>query len=140
MRQNFQLSTSIFTLALMLPITCPASDAHGMYRRFIPQGFDSCRRFIAAIDDCNKGHCSKITSYKVWSAGYLTSYNLLAPDTYDIAGGKKADTNDESTLNWLTDYCKKNPSKSYSEAINSLTVDLYPTRIKTKPVKSIGDK
>jgi hypothetical protein len=133
MRQEIQPSAAIFAVALMLPTVCSASDEHGMYRRFIPKGFDSCSGFVAAIDDCNQGRCSKITSYKVWSAGYLTSYNLLTPDTYDIAGGREADTNDESTLIWLTGYCRKNPTKPYSEAIKSLTTELYPTRIKSKP-------
>lgn len=142
MRQKIQLLAPIFAIALILPTVCPASDGHGMYRRFIPKGFDSCSGFVTAIDDCNQGRCSKITSYKVWSAGYLTSYNLLKPDTYDIAGGREADTNDQSTLTWLTDYCRKNLTKPYSEAIKSLTTELYPTRIKSKPDKEKrgGDK
>lgn len=126
-------STLIFLSALLFPLGCSAADANGKYRNFSPQNFDSCGEFIGTIDDCKQGRCSKLRLFKVWSAGYLTSYNSFTPDTYDIAGGREADTTDESTLLWLEDYCRQHPSTTYAEALKRLTIALYPTRIKVAP-------
>ena len=130
-----KFSTSIFIAALLLPIGGVASDVHGKFRNFIPAGFDSCRAFVTAVDNCQQGRCTKISLFKVWSAGYLTSYNLLTPDTYDIAGGREADSTDRSTIIWLEDYCRHHPSQTYTEAIKRLTIELYPHRIKIAPAE-----
>ena len=124
----------LFT-ALLYPIICPASDGHGAYRNFIPKGFDSCAAFAAEVEHCQQGYCGKLTMYKVWSAGYLTAYNILTPDTYDIAGGREADSTDRSTIIWLENYCRHHPELPYTEAIIKLTTELHPTRIKTAPAE-----
>lgn len=125
----------IFVTALLIPAGCLASDINGQFRNFIPQGFDSCSVFVAEVADCQQGHCAKLSLFKVWSAGYMTAYNVLSPDTYDIAGGKEADSTDRSTIIWLEEYCKQHPAESYTEAIRQLTIKLYPTRIKAAPKK-----
>ena len=125
----------IFATMLLYPLGGLASDHNGRYRNFIPEGFDSCREFVTAVDDCQRNHCAKISLYKVWSAGYLTSYNLLTPDTFDIAGGREADSTDRSTIIWLENYCKHHPAQTYTEAIKRLTTELYPERIKTAPAE-----
>ena len=126
-------STLIFITAQLLSFGCLASDVNGKYRNFIPKGFDSCSEFVSAIEDCDQNHCAKLSLYKVWSAGYLTSYNILTPNTYDISGGREADSTDRSTIIWLDNFCEQNPLKTYTEALKSLTIELYPTRIKTAP-------
>ena len=126
-------SALIIVSALLLPIGSLGSDIDGQFRNFIPKGFDSCDVFIAEVNNCQQGHCARLSLFKVWSAGYMTAYNALTPDTYDIAGGKEADSSDQSTIIWLENYCRQHPAKTYTESIKNLTIDLYPMRTKTAP-------
>jgi len=61
--------------------------------------------------------------------GYITSYNLSTPATFDIV----AKTNLKFTILWLDNYCKQNPTKSFPQAVASLMTELYPTRQKERP-------
>ena len=126
-------TSMIFVVALLLPIGCLAKDMHNMYRNISPTGYESCSDFVAANDECNDGVCMRFAVFRVWLQGYLTSYNLMEPDTYDIAGGKGRDTADKTLEIWLAKYCAQNSSKSFAEAAEALTIEYYPTRLKTMP-------
>jgi len=127
-------STSmIFAAALLMPIGCLAKDTHNLYRNIYPAGYESCSDFVAANNECNEGVCMRFAIFRAWLQGYLTSYNLMEPDTYDIAGGKGRDTTDKSLEIWLDKYSVQNSPKSFAEAVEALTIEFHPTRLKTMP-------
>ena len=64
-----------------------------------------------------------------WVSGYLTAYNLLAPDTYNILGN----TDRESVYLWIDNYCQANPLNDLSDAMVHLAIELQPGRTVTKP-------
>jgi hypothetical protein len=104
-----------------------------MYRDISPPGYETCSEFVEVSDECKEGYCTRFAVFRSWLQGYLTSYNLMAPDTYDIAAGKGRDATDKSLENWVANYCKQNPSKPFAEAVRELTIELYPTRHKKMP-------
>jgi hypothetical protein len=125
--------TLLVLTALLIPIGSLAADVNKMYRNISPTGYDSCSEFIAASDECHQGYCVRFAIFRAWLQGYMTSYNIMTPDTFDIAGGKAREASDKSLEGWLENYCKQNPSKGFTEAVEELTIDLYPTRLKTQP-------
>lgn len=119
----------IIATALLLPISCLATDSFGYYKPQAMTNFVTCENFVAAQNACRQGDCLKLNAFHQWMFGYITAYNVHTPDTYDITGGKGVDFLD----NWLEGFCKKNPWMDFSVAVDNLTVGLYPNRIKTSP-------
>ncbi|MFN2170919.1 MAG: hypothetical protein ACK2UF_05765 [Candidatus Promineifilaceae bacterium] len=116
-------------VALLLPIGCWASDKNGKYRETYTADHGSCASFILAKNECNHGNCRDLNTFSDWLMGYITSYNLSTPATFDIV----AKTNLKFTILWLDNYCKQNPTKSFPQAVASLMTELYPTRQKERP-------
>lgn len=63
---------------------------------------------------------------QVYIMGWLSGFNYLTPNTYDILPGH----NLPAVMQWLDEYCAKNPKKSVDSALLELTGELYPNRIK----------
>jgi hypothetical protein len=59
-----------------------------------------------------------------WLAGFLTAYNMLTPDTYNILGSSDM----QSALVWLDNFCKANPLERISTGAATLVNELYPKR------------
>ena len=87
------------------------------------QGAVSCGKYIE--ERGLKGW--SYTVIKGWVAGYVTAYNGLAPDTYDILG--KSDLN--HAMLWMEDYCKAHPLENLANGMKVLMTVLYPKRTRT---------
>jgi len=59
-----------------------------------------------------------------WVIGYLSAFNVIMPDTYDILG----ETEFTTAQNWLEIHCQKFPRELVITAVARLTEVLYPTR------------
>jgi hypothetical protein len=116
-------------IALLLPIGCWASDQNGKYRETYTPDHGSCASYLLAQNECGHGNCRDLNTFSDWLMGYITAYNSSTPDTFDIV----ANTNLKSTILWLGNYCKQNPSKSFSQSVESLMNELYKTRQKERP-------
>ena len=62
-----------------------------------------------------------------WVAGYVSGYNSWVPDTYDILGNSDI----ESAMLWLENYCKANPLKNLGDGMVMLIKELRPKRHRT---------
>ena len=119
----------LFMAALLMPIGCWASDKNGKYRETYTADHGSCASFLLAQNECSHGRCRDLNTFSDWLMGYITSYNSSTPDTFDIVA--KTDLN--NSIIWLGNYCKQHPSNKYSQAVQSLMIELYPKRQKLKP-------
>jgi len=62
-----------------------------------------------------------------WFTGFLTAYNWLQPDTYDIAAQYKSN----GLLRYLDLYCGKNPKQRIIDAVAGFVKAVYDKRQKT---------
>lgn len=85
-------------------------------------GGSSCNTYLNARA-AGKARQESFTSYLM---GYLTAYNTLVPDTYDIAGNMKAD----EMLLWLDGYCDDHKIVSFETAVHDLTASIADKRKK----------
>ncbi len=125
------MKRTIFVLAMFfLPATVNAADIDGAYNvTFGEEKMGSCGQYVTARDEERRGKYRKINTHITWIFGYLTAYNRQTPDTYDIKG----QTDTEAMLLWLENYCKKNPLDDFADAMELLTDELHPKRIRKKP-------
>ena len=70
----------------------------------------------------------RLTMSMGWIAGYVTAYNLLAPDTYSILGRYDMNT----VLAWMDGWCHANPQKTLDDGMLSLVAEAYPARQRTE--------
>ncbi|MFP4155932.1 MAG: hypothetical protein ACLFSG_09580 [Halothiobacillaceae bacterium] len=61
--------------------------------------------------------------------GYLTAFNVIVPDTYDIL----AQAPTSVVIEWLDDHCLANPAQSLTDALAAFTVVRYPDRANMNP-------
>ncbi len=122
---------TIFVLAmsLFLPATVNAADIDGKYSITVSKQHSSCGQYVAARDEGRRGNHRQENIFSVWISGYRTAYNAQTPDTWEIAG----QTDTESMLLWLENYCKRNPLESFAGAMDLLTNELHPKRIRKAP-------
>ncbi len=126
------MKRTIFVLAmsLFLPATVNASDIDGSYSTNYPEGkMKSCGTYVTARDEGRRGKYRKINTYITWIYGYLTAYNTLTSDTYDIMG----QTDRSAILLWLENYCKQKPLARFAEAMQLLTDELHSRRVRKSP-------
>jgi hypothetical protein len=118
------------TVAL-LSVPAEAADGQGRYAAH-GLGRTTCKRFVEV---CEKGadEC-KLTS--TWIAGYLTAFNALNKDTFDVLPWQPPELVAEGAFN----LCKRNGDAALVEAVTEVVRVLYPQRIQgaTERVK-IGD-
>lgn len=67
--------------------------------------------------------------YTSWISGYVTAYNAVSPDTYNILG----QSNVKSTMQWLDDWCKANPKDNLAVGMSALMGELRPKRQQVRP-------
>ena len=77
----------------------------------------SCGKFIENLKTGG-------SPYMLWVAGYLTAYNALVPDTFDVLGNSDM----ASVKLWLENYCKANPLEKLPTAMEVLINELRPKR------------
>jgi hypothetical protein len=91
-----------------------ADDKNGQYGILT----DTCAEYAK---DRAKNRTLRYTS---WIAGYVTGYNSVAPDTYNILGK----SNVKSATEWLDKWCKANPSESLAGGLHAFVKELHPAR------------
>lgn len=69
------------------------------------------------------------SQYAHWLTGFLTAYNWLQPDTYDIAPADRY--NQQGLLRYVDLYCGKNPKKKIIDAARAFVRGVYDKRVKT---------
>jgi hypothetical protein len=97
-----------------------AADKNGIYAKRT----ESCGPYMK---DRQSQNAAKVQNHTVWLFGYITAYNRQTPDTVDIRGGTEIDV----ILLWLDNWCKANPSKDISVAMEAFTTEMYPRRDRT---------
>ena len=59
-----------------------------------------------------------------WTIGYLTAFNVIMPNTYNILG----ESDFADSQGWLQRDCSRYPKQLYIDAVIKLTGVLYPLR------------
>ena len=62
-----------------------------------------------------------------WLTGFISAYNYLTPDTYDVAPWQST----ELLLSLLASHCVKNPEESFFHATNKLLNSISEDRLRT---------
>ena len=102
----------IIILLACASLQAQARDKNGNFAIWGP-GDKSCFSYNSARK------ADSYAPYRYYIMGYLTAYNSLTPDTYRISG---VDGFPE-VLQWLDDYCAKQPVHSFEQALNDYVVD-----------------
>lgn len=114
MKQPVSLPTpfrvSVACALLGACMSSAAIDAEGNYAVW-GIGQASCHQF-------GKAHAADdgLAAYKAYLAGYLTAYNALVKDVYQVTGTHSAKDN----LTAIAAHCAKNPMDSFERAIQVL--------------------
>jgi hypothetical protein len=115
------IRTSIGLLCALCVTSVGAADRSGKYMAV----GESCGTFVR--DFARPGPLRNQS--ESWVNGYITAYNLLSNDTYDIRGG----TDIDSLMLWLDNHCRQHPLDSLSAAMRVLVDELFPRRKTTAP-------
>lgn len=118
---KFSVIVLLFTLLFITTSPSHAADDTGQYLT-MGLGNLSCKSFLNEDDE-------GAAYYLSWLAGYMTSYNYLAEETYSILGETKTIGQVES---WLRDYCTVNGDETFESAIRNLLRNLKYFRTKQK--------
>jgi Putative peptidoglycan binding domain len=109
--------------ALAVATTAPATAADSQ-SRFQAYGLGrlSCKRFVE-ICEGKREEC-KLTG--TWLQGYLTGFNALNQDTFDLLPWQPSELVAEFSFN----ICKQNPEAGFLQVVNEVIREvLYPQRI-----------
>jgi hypothetical protein len=109
----------------LIALPASAADTDGQYT-ILGVGGESCAVYL---NHRHGGNDLADLSYRNWLGGYLTHYNRTVAGTYNILGG----TDLNGAMLWLENYCKANPTDSFSIAADKLIEALGPKRQTTKP-------
>lgn len=118
--------TILYCLAslLFLADASQAADSKGLYQTlyYIP-----CSSYVQDRKEPeNSGHNAVD---KIYVSGWLSGYNYLTPNTFDIL----PDHNIDGVMKWLDAYCAKKPAGSLEAGLLQLTDELYPNRVQNNP-------
>jgi hypothetical protein len=108
------MRTLLFLVIFAAMSGARADDKNGQYGILT----DTCGEYAK---DRAKNRTLRYTS---WIAGYVTAYNSVAPDTYNILGK----SNVKSTMEWLDKWCKANPSENLAGGMHAFVKEHHPTR------------
>lgn len=61
-----------------------------------------------------------------WIEGYLSAYNRLSPDTYDITSFESA----ELLLSVIQSHCESHPNDRLHQVLQSMIFQLHPDRLR----------
>ena len=112
--------TLLFALAGSLP--AQAADKDGNYAVW-GVGAKSCFHFSQSEGQPGA------EKYRDFVMGYLTAYDALTEDTYNIGAGKDLD----QVMAWITEYCKTKQVHGFEQALAEFTVAQYPQRSRQPP-------
>ena len=83
-------------------------------------GTRTCGKYLS---DVQQGNVESLFDAG-WVAGFITAYNIMAPDTYDIIGNSDM----QSVTLFIRNYCKANSLKNVDDAMQPLIEQLLPKR------------
>lgn len=119
-------------LQLLILICWPAAtyalDADGRYMLH-GAGAVSCGTFVQAENGTLFDAAGTRQDMLSWAQGYMSAYNHLTDDVYDIFDH----TDTRGIELWLYNYCQSYPLQTFPEALERLLKRLYPNRITTAP-------
>ncbi len=108
-------------LLLLLPFTLQAKDAD---KRFATYGLGSAK--------CSSYNASRNTEkfgdYRHFIHGYLSAFNLIVPNNYDILEQHSM----AEAIDWLDRFCNGYPGENLSNALAYLTEYYYELRVETQ--------
>ena len=111
--------TGFILLLLLASSTSQGRDFEGSYATY-GAGAKPCSIYLRAIERGGPEEDYFID----WTIGYLSAFNLIMPDTYDILGESEF----TRTQLWLEQRCQKFPRELFINAVAKMTQVLYPTR------------
>lgn len=109
----------ILLVCSVLSLPLQARDFENGYAVY-GAGAQPCNTYLAAITQGGKEEDFFID----WMIGYLSAFNVIMPDTYDILG----ESDFPLVQRWMEDQCRKFPRELFVNAMARLTEVLYPTR------------
>jgi cell division protein YceG involved in septum cleavage len=112
-------ATAFLLLSMLALNDAESADANKLYS-VRGLGVTTCSKYL---EDRNAKQSEKFAH---WFTGFLTAYNWLKPNTYDIAPQYKSD----GLLRYLDQYCEKNPEQRVIEAATSFADMAYDKRQK----------
>lgn len=126
--------SAICILLLLSSSHLQARDFEGGYAVY-GAGGDSCTAYLASMKNGER------QDYFIdWTIGYLTAFNVIMPNTYNILG----ESDFEEAQGWLQRHCNRYKNQLYINALIKLTEVLFPVRYqsgmkKTAPsLKDVG--
>lgn len=117
-----RLIAGALAAAMLLPsgwTGAAAADAKNMYK-LRGLGAMTCSKYL----EDRRTDLAGTESYADWLTGYLTAYNYLTPDTYDIAPQHNA----SELLTFLDLHCAKNKDQLIGVAASAFTKALHDKR------------
>lgn len=125
---------ALFLVFALCGNACAGASNGGSYNAAIISCADFLGRYSEEVAARNAHHIESRTSTPYFFAirhyvlGWLTAYNMLTPDTYDIIPNGI-----DGALLWLNNYCSANPLQSLDAGLQALTVEAYPSRQQKAP-------
>ena len=114
---------AVLVLLLLAVVPGRASDKDGAYFA-LGLGTYSCGAYV----ESKRAFRNRVQVYD-WVNGYLSAYNNLQSDTYDILGN----TDIDGAMVWLENHCQKHPLEAFATAVQRLVIQLGPKRKRIKP-------
>jgi hypothetical protein len=111
----------VVLIAVLFPLNSFAADKD---KNFAVKGLAaaSCATFVAERDKQSPTYNEALS----WLTGYISAYNYLTPDTYDVAPWQNA----ELLSFILAAHCKQHPEESFFLASNKLINSIANDRLR----------
>src|SRR5215470_3921479 len=102
-----QTAVGVAFAFLLVPVLTDSADSADAKRQFAVRGVGThaCSEYLKTSHDDEAG----TTQYADWLTGFITAYNWLQPDTYDVA--PLSQYKQAAMLSFLDHYCAGNPEK-----------------------------
>ena len=104
-----------------------ARDFEGGYAVY-GAGGDNCKAYLNSMETGGR----KQDYFIDYMIGYLTAFNVIMPNTYNILGESEF----SESQGWLQRHCNRYPKQLYITALIKLTEVLYPLRYQAGLKKS----
>ncbi|MCM2678762.1 peptidoglycan-binding domain-containing protein [Echinimonas agarilytica] len=106
--------------AMVVSTNVQAVDSEGSFS-VDGAGFQPCSQFVKAVE----GQKNDLYVYIGWVDGYLSHYNRVTPNTFDITPWQTQ----YMTVKTLHLLCGKQPQAPFATAVESLVVQLEPHKL-----------
>lgn len=125
---SFASLLTVLILTVIQSMTASAADAEKNYAIW-GEGSTSCFSYTKARTAEDDSH------FKSYVRGYLTAFNTLTADTYNITGAMSL----PEIMTWLDNYCDGKGIESVDRALHMLIEDVGDQRQKKPVQKGISE-